>query len=446
MKPETGNFPHGRHHEYERTTTQCPANQQGTIREERKYDVTDDDAVINDTSWQEIENTCAYYFVKAEEEFNTLTCPLQYMDVEGPYSNTPVFAGQIVEKRVYEIWSDGSYRNHGPWIQTLNTCGYYFVGIENDWDIVECPVNMKKKTKWGYSSYGIERKRTYELWSDGSHRNHSPWVEISNDCDYYFVKQESETKKIDCPSYMKGTQTEWRYYDLWSDGSHRNATEWYRNNNSCGYKLFYLEGIYGGGFLEKNIERVESIRNEAVNGAIWFVDKNLKRSFPTDSVITEKSIYDVYSYDRDSQLLYWNAQHDFSKKFNFPRDIDNIPVRTSEENDTHGWGWKLNPNFSRVLIDWSTDKSHIYLIIKHKNGKAIPKALCFYAKVPPPPPSAGADFYKEKYNICSSNVIYENQDTGDAMYPKESKIKYNIGYEEASKLHMFYIGIVFDYF
>jgi len=137
-----GEFSCLRHHEYERTTTQCQRNQRGIIREQRKYDVTDDNVVINDTDWQIIENTCAYYFIKAESEFKHLTCPTNQQ-------------GWLIEKRSYDLWSDGSKRNYGPWTQSVNTCAWFLVGKATETRNGTCPTNMQGEVK---------ESRTYEIW------------------------------------------------------------------------------------------------------------------------------------------------------------------------------------------------------------------------------------------------------------------------------------------
>jgi len=200
-----------RHHDYQRTSTQCPADQQGVITEQRKYDVDDDNVVSNDTDWQIIENTCAYYFVRTAEEFKTLACPANQQ-------------GQVIERRSYEVWSDNSYRNHGTWKQVSNTCDWFLISRVSESRNLTCPTNMKGE---------LAESRSYEIWSDGSHRNATPWTQTVNTCDYYYIKTDKESETTSCPDGMTGSRIRERSYDLWSDDSKRNVGEWRTTSEKC---------------------------------------------------------------------------------------------------------------------------------------------------------------------------------------------------------------------
>jgi len=200
-----------RHHEYFRTTATCPASQVGEITERRRYTLNDDDEVIEDSGWEEVARNCDFYKVSDATEPRTLACP----------SN---MQGSITEQRSYEIWSDGSFRNHGPWNEVENTCSYYMVSTGTETQTLACPSNMQGQHI---------QTRTYEDWSDGTKRNYSGWTNQTYTCNYYRVSTEYETSSASCPSGQTGTRTLRRSYELWSDGSKRNYSAYSEISNTC---------------------------------------------------------------------------------------------------------------------------------------------------------------------------------------------------------------------
>lgn len=86
----------------------CPANQKGVNKQERRK-VTSDNGGFEYSDWSDFINTCAYYKEMDAYELRTEQCP------KGQ-------TGEIVERRNYEAWSDGSKRNYSNWYVQSNNC------------------------------------------------------------------------------------------------------------------------------------------------------------------------------------------------------------------------------------------------------------------------------------------------------------------------------------
>lgn len=84
-----------------------------------------------------------------------------------------------------------------------------------------------------YPSGSIIQRRTYELWSDGSKRNYSVWIDVSNSCSAIKQSTQNESRSLSCASGQTGSITQNRSYDLWTDGSKKNYSNWSTISNSC---------------------------------------------------------------------------------------------------------------------------------------------------------------------------------------------------------------------
>lgn len=86
----------------------CPPDKRGQYRQERTK-VTSDNNTFEYSDWRDIINSCSYYRLRNDYEESTASCPSGYR-------------GNIINRRGFEVWSDGSHRNHGQWYQHANNC------------------------------------------------------------------------------------------------------------------------------------------------------------------------------------------------------------------------------------------------------------------------------------------------------------------------------------
>ncbi|MEL5535026.1 hypothetical protein, partial [Serratia nevei] len=79
--------------------------------------------------------------------------------------------GTITQQQTYEVWSDGSRRNDSGWSTTSNTCTAVYSSSGSEARQLNCPAATPSGT-W-------MQRRTYDIYSDGSRRNESAWNDTS---------------------------------------------------------------------------------------------------------------------------------------------------------------------------------------------------------------------------------------------------------------------------
>ncbi len=205
----------------------CPANQAGSAvdHQERTWTLDDAGATVNDTGFvtKSSDYTCDYYYLRTETENSNQTdaCPANQRGTGESRSYS----------RTYDVWSDASKRNYSVWTlynTVASSCAYYYLStnIEYTSQTAACAANQ---TGTGSTSY---YSRTYDLWSDNTHRNISAWTVYQttpSSCTYYYVSTQTEyMTSYDCGTdyYSSGSDVYRRTYQLWSDGSARNYTGW----------------------------------------------------------------------------------------------------------------------------------------------------------------------------------------------------------------------------
>lgn len=82
------------------------------------------------------------------------------------------------------------------------------------------------------SGYLVQR-RTYDVWSDGSARNYGGWYTVADYCSAIRSSTQSESRSYGCPSGQSGQIVQSRTYETWTDGSLRNYSAWNVSSNSC---------------------------------------------------------------------------------------------------------------------------------------------------------------------------------------------------------------------
>ncbi|SEP44000.1 Ig-like domain-containing protein [Pseudomonas sp. Snoq117.2] len=169
------------------------------------------------------------YRIGPEVDRNTLRQPVcgefgptyQSTQSETQQANCPAThpSGSITQQRTYEVWSDGSRRNYSGWNEIGRNCQAVYNSTQTESRNQDCPATHPRGA--------ITQQQTYEVWSDGSRRNDSGWRTTGNTCTAIYSSKGSESRQLSCPAATpSGTWTQSRSYDLYTDGSHRNESAW----------------------------------------------------------------------------------------------------------------------------------------------------------------------------------------------------------------------------
>jgi len=141
-------------------------------------------------------------------------------------------SGYILQRRTYEVWSDGSARNFGGWYNVADYCSAVASYTATQDQAASCPADRPS----GY----ILQRRTYEVWSDGSTRNFGGWYNVADYCSAVYNRTETQSTVFQCAPTdaqgritSSGTYTHNRTYEVWSDGSIRNYGNYYNVNDYC---------------------------------------------------------------------------------------------------------------------------------------------------------------------------------------------------------------------
>ncbi|WP_189658733.1 hypothetical protein [Pseudomonas amygdali] len=79
----------------------------------------------------------------------------------------------------------------------------------------------------------INIQQNYEVWSDGSTRNASGWYETSRTCVAIKSRTQTDSRSYSCPAGQSGSITQSRTYEVWTDGTNKNFSAWNVTGNSC---------------------------------------------------------------------------------------------------------------------------------------------------------------------------------------------------------------------
>jgi len=121
-------------------------------------------------------------------------------------------SGYILQRRTYEVWTDGSARNFGAWYNVADYCSAVYSYTGYNYTTSACPATQPSGV--------INMAQSYQVFSDGSVQNYSAWYVTSNTCAAVYQTTESRSQTVACPStYPNGAglkQTGTR--QIWSDG------------------------------------------------------------------------------------------------------------------------------------------------------------------------------------------------------------------------------------
>lgn len=193
----------------------CPAERPGGYYVQRRsYDVWSDGSVRNVSAWANIEDRCTAIFVRMGYDNTTQVCP----------STQP--SGVINIQQSYEVWSDGSIRNASGFKEISRTCAAIYVRTGYDNGTAACPAT--------HPSGIITTKQSYDVWSDGSIRNVSGFKEVSRTCAAVYVRTDYDYGTQVCPAAQpSGIINTKQSYDVWSDGSIRNVSGFKETGRTC---------------------------------------------------------------------------------------------------------------------------------------------------------------------------------------------------------------------
>lgn len=82
------------------------------------------------------------------------------------------------------------------------------------------------------------QRRSYQVWSDGSVRSDTGWYNVTYTCAAIKQSTQPQTRTLNCPSGQNGLITQYRTYDLWTDGTTKNFTAWSVTGNTCKLNAF----------------------------------------------------------------------------------------------------------------------------------------------------------------------------------------------------------------
>ncbi|EPL0756809.1 hypothetical protein L4P42_006944, partial [Pseudomonas aeruginosa] len=133
--------------------------------------------------------------------------------------------GVWAQSRTYELWSDGSHRNPSAWSDVTKTCAATPVGRGTEAQSLTCPASQPK---------GIwTQTRTFDLWSDGNKTNFSPWVDSAKTCAAGIQSTQTESRVVSCAIGEIGSVKETQTYEVWTDGTKRNYSGWKVSSSNC---------------------------------------------------------------------------------------------------------------------------------------------------------------------------------------------------------------------
>jgi len=158
----------------------------------------------------------------------TVACPSGQaggITYKGTFSSRVIDSCKDVTKRAQY------YINSGGMKQVSNTCtpiapvvSFSYYGYNNSTQA--CPATQPQGI--------INIQQKYEVWSDGSTRNATAWYETSRSCtavlSYYGYNNSTQA----CPATQpQGVINVQQRYEVWTDGSTHNASGWTETSRSC---------------------------------------------------------------------------------------------------------------------------------------------------------------------------------------------------------------------
>ncbi|HCF3690274.1 TPA: hypothetical protein NID02_001586 [Pseudomonas aeruginosa] len=141
----------------------------------------------------------------------------------------PLYAHEIVQKR--EGGRDGGWYNVDNYyfqICYYNPVSFSYYAYDNS--TRSCPADRPSGT--------VFIQRRYEVWTDGSARNATDWYETGNTCAAVYLRTETQSQTLPCASYAASYTeggngiSQQRSRPVWTDGA-RDWSAWATVTNTC---------------------------------------------------------------------------------------------------------------------------------------------------------------------------------------------------------------------
>ncbi|WP_288075503.1 hypothetical protein [Pseudomonas sp.] len=273
----------------ENTNTTCPTGYAGHITNSRTYDLYTDGTKDNYSAWVKIVDTCKVTESKTEtkivENPNCATKNPAYPlgtiaetwtrtiknGVASQWASNPFYpvtnkcyktvtetknptcpagySGQMTQSRTYDLLKTGGTKNDTGFITTQDTC------LKNESQNDECTIDtssipngaftMKGSYNTGFfwGKYGIHAVMVPVPGTSFSSNGYTYYVGAHSGADVYGICRKPDlafsyygydNSKSLCPADKPlGVINTQQKYEVWTDGSIRNKSEWYETSNTC---------------------------------------------------------------------------------------------------------------------------------------------------------------------------------------------------------------------
>lgn len=105
-----------------------------------------------------------------------------------------------------------------------------FVEKKIEYQTITCPSTQPSGT-W-------TQERSYDLYSDGSKKNTTAWIDKTKTCAAVVVDSGTSTRIVNCPTPQIGLITQSKNYQKWSDGRIVYTSGWAVQSNKCAMPIF----------------------------------------------------------------------------------------------------------------------------------------------------------------------------------------------------------------
>ncbi|WP_153050266.1 hypothetical protein [Pseudomonas sp. MF4836] len=264
----------------------CPqANYVGQIVNERTYDLYLDGTKNNYSAWVKTQDSCQLMNTKTVENYNCATkapsyplgftletwtrtvkdgiatdwklnrfypienyCYKTVTETKNPTCSAG-YSGQMTQSRTYDLLASGSTKNDTGFITTQDTC------LKNESQNDECTIDTSSiqngaftlkgsyNTGFYWGKYGIHAVMVPVPGTSFTQNGYTYYVGAHSGADVYGICRKPDlafsyygydNSKSLCPSDKPlGVINTQQKYEVWTDGSIRNKSEWYETSNTC---------------------------------------------------------------------------------------------------------------------------------------------------------------------------------------------------------------------
>jgi len=179
---------------------------------------------------------------------NTNKCYKTVTETKNPTCPTG-YSGQMTQSRTYDLWKTGSTKNDTGFITTQDTC------LKNESHNDECTIDTSSiqngaytlkgsnNTGFYWGKYGIHAVMVPVPGTSFTQNGYTYYVGAHSGADVYGICRKPDlafshyyydNSKSLCPTDKPlGVINIQQKYEVWTDGSIRNKSEWYETSNTC---------------------------------------------------------------------------------------------------------------------------------------------------------------------------------------------------------------------